>query len=85
MECNCYVFNSDLSKWDVSSVVEMSSMFNSCENFNSDLSKWDVSNVRYMTGMFNHCPKFCCDLSEWEPIKRYIYSPIDIYTTPLPR
>ncbi|WP_141080657.1 BspA family leucine-rich repeat surface protein, partial [Campylobacter jejuni] len=35
-------FNSDLSKWDVSNVENMSSMFEGCKNFNGDLSKWGI-------------------------------------------
>jgi len=32
-------FNGDISKWDVSSVKDMSNMFQ-CSNFNGDISKW---------------------------------------------
>ena len=41
----CEKFNSNLSKWNVSSVVDMRGMFYNCENFNSDLSNWNVSSV----------------------------------------
>ena len=52
----CANFNSDLSKWDVSGVEDMNSMFYGCTKFNSDLSKWDVSRVKYMTDMFKNTP-----------------------------
>ena len=52
---DCKNFNSDLSKWDVSSVENMFNMFYDCENFNSDLSKWDVSSVKNMQYMFYNC------------------------------
>lgn len=55
----------DISKWDVSNVVEMSNMFEGCENFNSDLSRWNVSKVEYMDGMFCGCINFNSDLSKW--------------------
>jgi len=42
------VFNGDFSKWDVSSVENMSHMF-SCSKFNGDISKWDVSGVENIT------------------------------------
>ena len=45
-------FNGDLSKWDVSSVKDMSSMFLAASSFNRDLSSWDVSSVFDMDGMF---------------------------------
>ena len=47
--------NFDVSKWDVSNVTNMSSMFYYCKNFDCDLSNWDVSNVTNMSGMFNSC------------------------------
>eukprot|EP00961_Rhodomonas_salina_P194316 2623813-Rhodomonas_salina.1 len=40
-------FNGDISKWDVSSVTDMSYLFYD-SSFNGDLSKWDVSSVRSM-------------------------------------
>ena len=39
-------FDRDLSKWDVSSVKDMSSMFLGATSFNGDISKWDVSSVK---------------------------------------
>ena len=45
-------FNSDLSKWDVSSVQDVGHMFSDTELFNSDVSKWDISNVVNMDHMF---------------------------------
>ena len=61
----CNNFNSDLSKWDVSSVADMDSMFWNCKKFNSDLSKWDVSSVTYMGDMFEGCEIFNSNLSKW--------------------
>merc|ERR1711934_410872 len=55
-------FNQDLSKWDVSAVTEMGSMFLDARAFNQDLSNWDVSAVKHMGYMFygalafNHKP-----------------------------
>ena len=48
--CHMFYFTSlfngdDLSKWDVSNVTTMISMFNSVTSFNGDISKWDVSKV----------------------------------------
>jgi surface protein len=45
-------FNGDLSSWDVSSVTDMSHMFNSAFIFNGDISSWDVSSVTDMEDMF---------------------------------
>jgi surface protein len=57
-------FNGDLSKWEVSSVTDMSGMFAS-SSFNGDLSKWDVSSVTDMTRMFRSS-SFNGDLSKWD-------------------
>ena len=35
-------FNGDISKWDVSNVTNMYSMFYGCKTFNKDISNWDV-------------------------------------------
>ena len=57
-------FNGDISKWDVSKVKNMSSMFMH-SNFNGDISKWDVGNVKNMGSMFDGS-KFNGDISKWD-------------------
>ena len=37
-------FNGDISKWNVSSVINMDGLFSETD-FNGDISNWDVSNV----------------------------------------
>ena len=44
-------FNGDLSKWDVSRVINMGYMFYGASSFNGDISKWDVSSVTDMDGI----------------------------------
>jgi surface protein len=57
-------FNGDISRWDVSSVDDMSRMF--CNSkFNGDLSQWDVSKVTNMYGMF-HTSQFNSNLLTWD-------------------
>lgn len=65
----CDSLDCDLSRWDVSNVVNMDSMFFGCKNFNSDLSKWNVGNVRNMSMMFARCKSFSSDLSGWNVSK----------------
>ena len=48
----------DLSKWDVSKVTDMHSMFGSASSFNGDLSRWDVSRVTNMNKMFKGASSF---------------------------
>ena len=57
-------YNGDISKWDVSNVVNMSQMFMESE-FNSNISDWDVSNVTDMSEMF--CVGyFNQNISKWD-------------------
>ena len=57
-------FNGDISKWNVSNVTMMRSMF--CKTkFNGDISNWDVSSVTNMSYMFIES-KFNGDLSKWD-------------------
>ena len=60
-------FNGDISKWNVSNVKYMSSMF-AGSNFNGDISNWDVSNVTDMQNMFAGS-KFNQDISKWNITK----------------
>ncbi len=48
----CYVFNSDISAWDVSSVTDMNHMFSYCYVIQLRHFSWDVSDVTDMTNMF---------------------------------
>ena len=59
-------FTGDISKWDVSSVKDMSSMFLAAKSFSSDLSEWDVSNVQSMPAMFRWATSFNGDISKWD-------------------
>jgi len=59
-------FNGDISKWDVSNVTNMVSMFEKSE-FTGNISKWDVSNVKDMKFMF-YGSKFNGDISNWDVI-----------------
>ena len=51
-------FNADVSKWDVSKVMNLQSTFGHAEVFKADVSKWEVSRVTRMS----HC-KSCFLLS----------------------
>ena len=56
----------DLSKWNVSRVVDMTGMFWMTHAFNSDLSAWDVSRCTNMSAMFNSAQSFTSDISQWD-------------------
>nr|WP_324761604.1 BspA family leucine-rich repeat surface protein [Helicobacter bilis] len=56
---------SGIEYWDVSSVVDMSSMFFKMTNFNQSLVLWDVSKVEDMRSMFYGAKKFNQPLDFW--------------------
>ena len=61
----------DVSKWDVSNVENMDSMFIGCINLEEiiGIEKWDVSNVEDMEDMFYECKLFNQDISKWNMSK----------------
>merc|ERR1719362_1869178 len=59
-------FDGDISKWDVSRVINMLDMFYNAKAFNGDISKWDVSSVANMRGMFCQATAFNGDISNWD-------------------
>ena len=59
-------FNSDISNWDTSNVVNMQTMFLNAYNFNQPLEKWDVSQVTNMSGMFFDAHRFNQPLEKWD-------------------
>merc|ERR1712032_339511 len=59
-------FNSDISKWDVSSVEAMTGTFMGARDFSGDISKWDVSGVTDMSGMFHAAKAFDSDVAKWD-------------------
>ncbi|WP_429979363.1 BspA family leucine-rich repeat surface protein, partial [Mycoplasmopsis bovis] len=49
---NSTSFKGDISKWNVSNVVDMNSMFHSAINFNSNISGWNTTRVENMSYIF---------------------------------
>jgi hypothetical protein len=62
-----YVFDGDISNWDVSNVTNMSQMFcgSTFTGEKGDISNWNVNNVKYMYSMFKDS-WFCSNLSNWK-------------------
>ena len=62
-------FNGDLSAWDVSTIMNMDSLFAACGSFNQDISSWDVGKVTDMRWMFSSASAFNQDISSWDVSK----------------
>ena len=58
-------FNSNISFWDVSNVINMDGMFFNADLFNQDISSWDTSNATSMSNMFDGATSFNQDISSW--------------------
>lgn len=56
---DAYLFNQDISMWDVSNVVNMNRMFEDAKSFNQDLSHWCVTNIASKPNNFD------LDASQW--------------------
>jgi surface protein len=61
----CANFNGAIGNWDVSSVINMSSIFASSA-FNQDIGSWDVSSVINMFRMFRGSSVFNQDIGSWD-------------------
>ena len=54
-----------LKFWDVSSVTDMTRMFDGCDVFNEPIGLWDTSSVSNMFAMFRNAGEFNADISKW--------------------
>ena len=66
MRQNPESFNNNIGSWDVSNVVNMSSMFWDAKSFNGNIGGWDVSNVTDMSRMFERAISFNQDIGKWD-------------------
>lgn len=62
---NCYVFNGNMSNWDVGNVKNMIYTFNNARAFNVDIGGWNTSNVSNMKCMFLNANAFNQNLAGW--------------------
>jgi surface protein len=59
-------FNSNISHWDMSNVIDTSHMFREAAAFNLPLNQWNVSGVVDMTAMFNRAVSYNQPLEAWD-------------------
>ena len=60
-----FIFNENISSWDLSNVTKMTKMFYSARGFNQPIGSWDVSNVTDMTNMFYDGISFNQNINSW--------------------
>ena len=64
-----WMFNEDISNWNVTNVKNMEGLFMNLRCFNHPLNDWDVSNVENMSNMFAGCQAFDQPLDKWNVSK----------------
>ncbi len=63
--CESLTDNPSFNDWDISTIENLTQVFNNCTTFNANISNWDVSNVTTMGNLFQNCPEFNQDISNW--------------------
>ena len=70
-------FNDDISKWNVSNVTAMGSMFQRAYVFDQNIGDWDVSSVTILSRMFCDAKIFNQAIGRWQvrytPHARLVY------------
>ena len=77
-------FLPDISNWNTSNVVNMSSLFHNCQYLGSlpEIGKWNISKVKDMSFMFHGCNKLAqlsYKLSGWNLNSRSDINKVDMY------
>jgi len=62
---NCRNFNSNISSWNTTNVVNMNAMFQNATPFNQPVNTWTVSNVTDMGAMFQNATSFNQPINNW--------------------
>ena len=59
-------FNSDISRWNTSNVIDMNGMFIRASAFNQNIGSWNTSNVTNMNAMFLRASDFNQNIGSWD-------------------
>ena len=82
-DCISLTTINNVGSWNVSSITDMSSMFESCEIFNQSLNTWNVGNVTDMEFMFFNAFNFNGNITNWNVASvtdmRYMFQNCEIF------
>jgi hypothetical protein len=78
---NNYLFNGNVSNWDVSRIKSMNLTFLNCLNFNQPMASWDVSSVIEMRNLFTGCLNFNQPLNNWNVDSVQIFGGMFLFTS----
>jgi surface protein len=59
----------NIGSWNVSTITNMTSMFNGCTLFNQNIGNWNTANVTAMQNMFMKAGKFNQNIGGWNTAK----------------
>ncbi|MFD2100313.1 BspA family leucine-rich repeat surface protein [Flagellimonas iocasae] len=66
LNCSSLLGNESFGLWDVSTIIDGSSMFLGCSLFNQNIGGWDVSNMVYMDYFFFQAESFNQPIGNWD-------------------
>lgn len=78
---NCTNFDSDISNWITTNVINIGSMFSGASNFNKPIGNWDTRNVTTMTETFCFANKFNQYIGNWNTYKVTSFTRMFYYAT----
>ncbi|WP_298477165.1 BspA family leucine-rich repeat surface protein [uncultured Maribacter sp.] len=64
--CKKLIGNDSFGNWDVSNILNASSMFWGCELFNQDIGNWDISSMIRLDYFFSGAKIFNQDIGDWD-------------------
>jgi hypothetical protein len=65
-QCTAFTGGASMANWDVSTITNMTSMFDAVPNFNINIGSWNTENVDNMAWMFFGASSFNQTLGAWD-------------------
>jgi surface protein len=68
-DCEKLTGPANIGSWNVSTITNMTSMFNGCKLFNQNIGNWNTANVTTMQNMFSKAGSFNQNIGGWNTAK----------------